>query len=97
VDLEARISFGTDHDPVSARLMNISERGLFVAVATPGEVGATVWIELLTSDGSVLGRVEGHVAWRIVAVPGTFMPSGVGIEITRVQKDWIRFCAVKRV
>jgi hypothetical protein len=75
--------------------MNITETGLFVAVATPGEVGAPVWVELLTSDGSVLGRVEGHVAWRIVAVPGAFMPSGVGIEITRVQKDWIRFCAVK--
>jgi hypothetical protein len=77
--------------------MNINESGLFVAVATPGEVDAPVWVELLTSDGSVLGRVEGHVAWRIVAVAGAFMPSGVGVEITHVQKDWIRFCAVKGV
>jgi hypothetical protein len=95
VDLSVRVFFGNSRDPLDARLMNINETGLFVAVASPGEVGQAISVELLTADGSVLGRVEGQVAWRVVAGPGAPMPTGVGVEIKRVQKDWIRFCAEK--
>ena len=93
IDLGARISFGDGRAPVAGRLTNFNEDGLFVAVSNPADVGASISVELLTNQGSVLGRVAGRVAWRMVAPPGAPMPSGVGVEITRVEKDWIAFCA----
>lgn len=95
IDLGARVSFGPHRAPVTGRLTNFNEDGLFVAVSNPEEVGAPISVELLTNEGNVLGRVEGRVAWRMIAPPGAPMPSGVGVEITRVEKDWIAFCAAR--
>jgi hypothetical protein len=92
VDLHARVSFA-DGAPVPGRITNISNIGLFVAVESPPEVGAPVRVELIAGDDAVRGLVQGRVVRRVVAPMGAPMPSGVGIEVTRVDKEWTRLLA----
>jgi hypothetical protein len=89
VTLDARVSFGEAGEAVAARITDISETGLFVAVADPPASGTQARVEMLTSSGSVVGYVEGRVVRRVTAGQGG-ATVGVALEVTRVDKEWIR-------
>jgi hypothetical protein len=90
VALDARVSFGEAGAAVVARITDISETGLFVAVPDPPPSGTQARLELLTTSGSVVGYVEGLVVRRVAATPGGATGGGVAVEVTRVDKEWIR-------
>lgn len=89
VPVRARLA---DGEPVPGRIANISEFGLFVALedGVAGGAGDRITIELLPAGEVPVGRIEGKVVWRAAASASG--PGGVGVQVTRVDREWIGLC-----
>jgi hypothetical protein len=92
VDIPVRIGFDGG-ERVDARMVNLSDLGLFVVTDHPCQVGDQAVVELRREDGAYVGLVEGRVRRRVVPPPGAPAPGGVGVEVVRVDKEWVRLCA----
>jgi hypothetical protein len=88
VDLEAKAVFDGGA-PMKARVTNISQLGLFLSVESPPPVGASARIEISHPKGDGLGLLVGRVVRRVVAPAGAPMPTGVGVELSPIERDWI--------
>ena len=78
--VEAR--YQSNSPPLTARLTDISERGIFVDTPNPLPVGSPVTLSFLLTNtpGEKPIAVEGNVAWRQETV-------GMGIEFVQLKED----------
>ena len=76
------VRYQSDSPPMTARLTDISERGIFVDTSNPLPVGSPVTLSFLLTNtpGENPIAVEGKVAWHQKTV-------GMGIEFVQLKED----------
>jgi uncharacterized protein (TIGR02266 family) len=91
--LEVQVRFDTAEDALSARTVNLSREGLFLAMDPPRPVGTRVRLQLRVANEDFL--VEGVVVRQVPDPdePMTFhlMP-GVGVFLTLTSPGYERWC-----
>jgi uncharacterized protein (TIGR02266 family) len=76
------VRYQSDSPPMTARLTDISERGIFVDTPNPLPVGSPVTLSFLLTNtpGEKPIAMEGNVAWRQETV-------GMGIEFVQLKEE----------
>lgn len=82
---------------VNARILNASERGLFLAMDDPRPIGTRIRLTIQVADPPLRTEIAGIVI-HVVSdekQPGN-QPPGVGVFLDEVDDAWIEFCRARQ-
>ncbi len=93
LNASAKLHFDDFGPQLAGRIINASERGLFLATDHPRPIGTQIRITIEVADPPIAVTVTGVVIHVVTQdTKGATLPPGFGVFLTEAGDAWVRFC-----